>query len=58
MFVVVSVIQEKVAQTACLSACKHIAEMLKEILSDVTVRSITMASLQQFNVDLQMCEGQ
>ncbi|XP_071168991.1 exocyst complex component 6B-like isoform X6 [Mytilus edulis] len=47
---------EKVAKTACMSACKHIANSLKEFLLDNEIRQLTMGSLQQFNLDLIQCE--
>ncbi|CAG2212646.1 EXOC6 [Mytilus edulis] len=47
---------EKVAKTACMSACKHIANSLKEFLLTNEIRQLTMGSLQQFNLDLIQCE--
>ncbi|XP_055955503.1 exocyst complex component 6B isoform X2 [Patella vulgata] len=47
---------EKVARTACMSACQHIASVLMEFLVDNDVRQMTMGSLQQFNLDLIQCE--
>ncbi|KAK3587474.1 hypothetical protein CHS0354_003611 [Potamilus streckersoni] len=47
---------EKVAKTACMSSCKHIATRLKEFLIDNDVRGMTMGSLHQFNLDLIQCE--
>ncbi|XP_041370054.1 exocyst complex component 6B-like [Gigantopelta aegis] len=47
---------EKVARTACMSACQHIASVMMTFLQDNEVRQITMASLQQFNLDLIQCE--
>nr|XP_039264317.1 exocyst complex component 6B-like isoform X1 [Styela clava] len=55
-FRVFSHLPEKVAQTACMSACKHIATRLMETLMDRDIRQITMAALQQFNLDVMQCE--
>jgi hypothetical protein len=46
----------KVAQTACLSACKHIASSLLNFLIDEEVKCISWGVLQQFNLDLLQCE--
>ncbi|KAL3863861.1 hypothetical protein ACJMK2_005588 [Sinanodonta woodiana] len=50
------IVPEKVAKTACMSSCKHIATRLKECLIDNDVRTMTMGSLHQFNLDLIQCE--
>ncbi|ESO97021.1 hypothetical protein LOTGIDRAFT_115306, partial [Lottia gigantea] len=47
---------EKVARTACMSACQHIAAKLMEFLVDNDVKQMTMGALQQFNLDLIQCE--
>ena len=49
--------QEKVAQTACMSACRHISARLTELILDPDVKTVTMAALQQFNLDVIQCEG-
>lgn len=46
----------KVAQTACLSACKFISSRLLNILVEDDVKSISHGFLQQFNLDLMQCE--
>ncbi|XP_054168888.1 exocyst complex component 6-like isoform X2 [Oppia nitens] len=46
----------KVAQTACLSACKHISSSLLNFLMDEEVKCISWGVLQQFNLDLIQCE--
>ena len=50
--------QEKVAQTACMSACKHIAACLTQQLVNNEVTSLTMGALQQINLDLMQCESE
>ena len=45
-----------VAQTACLSACKHLATKLMDFLLDDEAKQISEASLQQFNLDVKQCE--
>uniref|UniRef100_A0AAQ4RNX4 Exocyst complex component n=1 Tax=Gasterosteus aculeatus aculeatus TaxID=481459 RepID=A0AAQ4RNX4_GASAC len=47
----------KVAQTACMSACKHISTSLTELLLDPEVRQISIGALHQLNADVQECEG-
>jgi hypothetical protein len=46
----------KVAQTACHSACKHIASSLMCFLMEESVKCISMGALTQFNLDLLQCE--
>ncbi|XP_071792572.1 exocyst complex component 6B-like isoform X2 [Asterias amurensis] len=46
----------KVAQTACLSACKHLSEALMEFLLDSNIRLMTMGAIQQFSFDIIQCE--
>uniref|UniRef100_A0A3B5LFR3 Exocyst complex component n=1 Tax=Xiphophorus couchianus TaxID=32473 RepID=A0A3B5LFR3_9TELE len=46
----------KVAQTACMSACKHISTSLMQLLLDPEVRQISIGALHQLNVDLKECE--
>ncbi|XP_061566422.1 exocyst complex component 6B isoform X3 [Cololabis saira] len=47
----------KVAQTACMSACKHISTCLMELLLNPEVRQISMGALHQLNTDVQECES-
>ncbi|XP_059159349.1 exocyst complex component 6B-like isoform X2 [Physella acuta] len=47
---------EKVAKTACMSACQHIASRLMALLVDNDIRQMTMGALQQFNLDVMQCE--
>ncbi|XP_061769048.1 exocyst complex component 6B isoform X2 [Nerophis ophidion] len=47
----------KVAQTACMSACKHISTSLMQLLLDPEVKQISMGALHQFNADVRECEG-
>ena len=51
-------LQEKVAKTACMSACKHIAASLKDFLLDNNVTQMTLPALMQFSLDLVQCEGE
>lgn len=46
----------KVAQTACHSACKHIASSLMNFLMEEEVKAISPGALEQFNLDLIQCE--
>lgn len=45
----------KIAQTACLSACKYISMRLLNVLED-DVKAMSHGFLQQFNLDLMQCE--
>ncbi|KAI3376158.1 hypothetical protein L3Q82_016691, partial [Scortum barcoo] len=46
----------KVAQTACMSACKHISTSLMQVLLDPEVRQISMGALHQIHIDVKECE--
>lgn len=47
---------KKVLETACMSACKHIAENMMNALRDRSVKSISGALLLQLSCDLNECE--
>ncbi|XP_013866048.1 exocyst complex component 6B isoform X1 [Austrofundulus limnaeus] len=47
----------KVAQTACMSACKHISTSLMQLLLDPEVRQISIGALHQLQVDVNECES-
>ncbi|KAH6947977.1 hypothetical protein HPB50_022293 [Hyalomma asiaticum] len=47
---------DKVAQTACMTACQHLATSLLNILTSDDVKYISMGALQQFNLDVIQCE--
>ncbi|XP_056156047.1 exocyst complex component 6B isoform X2 [Lampris incognitus] len=47
----------KVAQTACMSACKHISTSLLQLLLDPEVRQISIGALHQLNADIRECES-
>lgn len=47
---------DKVAKTACMSACQHIASRLMGFLLDNDMRQLTMGAMQQFNLDIMQCE--
>lgn len=44
------------AQTACMSACKHLATSLLQLLLEAEVRQLSLGALQQFNLDVEECE--
>uniref|UniRef100_A0A1A7Y6W8 Exocyst complex component n=1 Tax=Iconisemion striatum TaxID=60296 RepID=A0A1A7Y6W8_9TELE len=46
----------KVAQTACMSACKHLSTSLMQMLLDTELKQISMGAIQQFNLDAIQCE--
>uniref|UniRef100_A0A3B3UD67 Exocyst complex component n=1 Tax=Poecilia latipinna TaxID=48699 RepID=A0A3B3UD67_9TELE len=46
----------KVAQTACMSACKHLSTSLMQMLLDTELKQISMGAIQQFNLDVMQCE--
>ncbi|XP_037832652.1 exocyst complex component 6B [Kryptolebias marmoratus] len=47
----------KVAQTACMSACKHISTSLMQLLLDPEVRQVSGGALIQLQVDVKECES-
>lgn len=49
-------VQGKVAQTACMSACKHLSTSLMQMLLDTELKQISMGAIQQFNLDVIQCE--
>ncbi|XP_012891216.1 PREDICTED: exocyst complex component 6B [Dipodomys ordii] len=55
-FAVFTHLPGKVAQTACMSACKHLATSLMQLLLEAEVRQLTLGALQQFNLDVSECE--
>uniref|UniRef100_A0A8C1K6H7 Exocyst complex component n=1 Tax=Cyprinus carpio TaxID=7962 RepID=A0A8C1K6H7_CYPCA len=55
-FAVFTHLPGKVAQTACMSACKHLSTSLLQLLLEGDVRQVSMGALQQFNVDVKECE--
>ncbi|KAM9584898.1 exocyst complex component 6B isoform 4-T4 [Trichechus inunguis] len=55
-FAVFTHLPGKVAQTACMSACKHLATSLMHLLLEAEVRQLTLGALQQFNLDVRECE--
>ncbi|XP_048364737.1 exocyst complex component 6B [Sphaerodactylus townsendi] len=46
----------KVAQTACMSACKHLSTSLMQLLLEAEVRQLSLGALRQFNLDVEECE--
>ncbi|XP_063077975.1 exocyst complex component 6 isoform X4 [Engraulis encrasicolus] len=46
----------KVAQTACMSACKHLASSLMQMLLDPDLKQVSLGAIQQFNLDVIQCE--
>jgi len=46
----------KVAQTACMSACQHVARQLMEMLLGEEVKQLSTGALQQLNLDVIQCE--
>ncbi|KAJ8262599.1 hypothetical protein GJAV_G00168220 [Gymnothorax javanicus] len=55
-FAVFTHLPGKVAQTACMSACKHLSTSLLQLLLEADVRQVSMGALHQFNVDVKECE--
>ncbi|MGH0155202.1 UNVERIFIED_CONTAM: hypothetical protein FKN15_041885 [Acipenser sinensis] len=55
-FTVFTHLPGEVAQTACMSACKHLSTSLLQLLLESEVKQISMGALQQFNIDVKKCE--
>ncbi|NWV73115.1 EXC6B protein, partial [Dasyornis broadbenti] len=51
-----STMSGKVAQTACMSACKHLSTSLLQLLLEAEVRQLSLGALHQFNLDVEECE--
>jgi len=49
-------LKEHVAQNACLTSCRHIAQILMDLLLNEDVKQISMGALQQVNLDVIQCE--
>ncbi|XP_013391854.1 exocyst complex component 6B isoform X2 [Lingula anatina] len=49
-------INDKVARTALMSACKHLAQRMMDFLLDNEVKAISLGALHQLNLDLMQCE--
>ncbi|XP_043207003.1 exocyst complex component 6B-like [Amphibalanus amphitrite] len=45
-----------VAQTACMSACQHVARQLRQMLLGEEARQLSTGALQQLNLDVIQCE--
>lgn len=52
----ISMLQGRVAQTACMSACQHVAKSLMAMLLSEDVKQMSLAALEQVNLDLIQCE--
>ena len=48
--------QDHVAQTACMSACQHMARTLMDLLLSEDIKQVSMGALQQVNLDIIQCE--
>nr|XP_056711346.1 exocyst complex component 6B [Euleptes europaea] len=55
-FTVFTHLPGKVAQTACMSACKHLSTSLMQLLLEAEVRQLSLGALRQFNLDVEECE--
>jgi len=49
-------LKEHVAQNACLTSCRHIAQILMDLLLNEDVKQVSMGALQQVNLDVIQCE--
>ncbi|KAK3881186.1 hypothetical protein Pcinc_011602 [Petrolisthes cinctipes] len=46
----------RVAQTACMSACQHVAKSLMAMLLSEDIKQMSLAALEQVNLDVIQCE--
>jgi hypothetical protein len=51
-------LKSKLAQTACISACKHIAQSLTSRMLSSEVKAINFGAIEQLNLDLLQCESE
>lgn len=56
-FTVFTNLPGNVAQTACMSACKHISTSLMQLLLDPDIRQISIGALHQLHADVKECES-
>ena len=49
-------LQVRVAQTACMSACQYVAKSLMAMLLSEDVKQMSLAALEQVNLDVIQCE--
>ena len=54
-FAIFTHLPRRVVQTTCMSACKHLATSLMQLLLEAEVRQLTLETLQQFNLDVREC---
>lgn len=40
-----------------MSVCKHMADSLKALVKDASVKQVSVGALQQLNLDLVQCES-
>ncbi len=45
------------AQTACISSCKHVAQALMNQMVNPEIKAINMGAIEQLNLDLLQCES-
>ena len=50
-------LKSKLAQTACISACKHVAVSLMNNMTNPDIKSISFGAIEQLNLDLLQCES-
>ncbi|XP_022662836.1 exocyst complex component 6-like isoform X3 [Varroa jacobsoni] len=48
--------KDRVAQTACMTACQHLSGKLLDLLRNEEVKAISTGAVEQFNLDLIQCE--
>lgn len=53
---IIFVFKVRVAQTACMSACQHVAKSLMVMLLSEDVKQMSLAALEQVNLDVIQCE--
>ena len=49
--------KSKLAQTACISACKHVAQSLMNFMTSPEIKAIHFGAIDQLNLDLLQCES-
>ncbi|OQR70166.1 exocyst complex component 6B isoform 1 [Tropilaelaps mercedesae] len=47
---------DRVAQTACMTACQHLSGKLLDLLRNEEVKAISTGAIEQFSLDLIQCE--
>lgn len=49
--------QSKLAQTACISGCKYVAQSLMTHMTNPEIKAISFGAIEQLDLDLLQCQS-